>query len=62
MIMKNMSINRLKAKVRLYKMQQSKAQSNMIEGNVNDYIKDLIDLYHTKTELPYNLALIKIKK
>ena len=60
--MKKVSINRLKAKVRQYKMQQSKAQSNMIEGNVNDYIKDLINLYRSKTELPLTLIPIENKR
>jgi hypothetical protein len=60
--MKKVSINRLKAKVRQYKMQQSKAQSNMIEGNVNDYIKDLINLYRSKNELPLTLIPIENKR
>jgi hypothetical protein len=49
--MKKMSINRVKATLRLYQMQKSKARSSMIEGNVNDYIKDLITLYQAKVQL-----------
>ena len=60
--MKKVSINRLKAKVSQYRVQQSKAKSNMIQGNVNDYIKDLIDLYNTKSQMPKGLIAVEVKR
>jgi hypothetical protein len=60
--MKKISINRVRAKVRHYKMQKSKAQSKMEEGNLNDYIKDLISLYQAKTQLDKSLILVETRK
>ncbi len=60
--MKNLKLNRFKAKVRHFRMQQAKTESAMISGDVNNYIKDLIKLYKAKTEIPLTLVPISIKR
>ena len=49
--MKKMRINRIKAKIRQYKIQKTKAKAEMVNGDLNEYIKDLISLYDTKKKL-----------
>lgn len=59
--MRKVSLNRVKAKVRQYRIQKSKAKANMTDGNVNDYIKNLIELYETKTQLGGVKTLIPVR-
>lgn len=59
--MRKVSLNRVKAKVRQYRIQKSKAKANMTDGNVNDYIKNLIALYETKTQLGSGKSLIPVR-
>ena len=58
--MRRVNINRVKAKIRQYRMQKHRTQNTMVEGNVNDYIKDLIALYNTKSQLSQTMVALPI--
>lgn len=49
--MKKMRLNRIRAKIRQYKIQKTKAKAEMVNGDLNEYIKDLINLHDSRTQL-----------
>ena len=58
--MKRVNISRIKAKIKQYKSLKNVTKNSMISGDVNDYIKDLIELYNKKTQLNFTPVLIPI--
>ena len=60
--MKRVNVNRFKAKIRQYRMQKNIARDTMQKGDVNHYIKDLITLYNTKSQLSNSLIPISVRE
>lgn len=58
--MKRMNISRVKAKIRQYRMQKSQTKNTMVKGDINDYIKDLIALYNTQSQLSPAMTYVPI--
>lgn len=60
--MKKVSINRVKAKIRKYRITKTQAKSSMIEGNVNQYIADLFELYNTRNQLTSEMVSVPVSE
>lgn len=60
--MKKVSLNRVKAKIRKYRITKSQATSSMLEGNVNQYISDLMELYNTRKQLSSEMIQIPVRE
>ena len=60
--MRKVSVNRLRAKVRKYKISKTQAKASMVEGNINSYISDLLALYQSKNQLAQVAIPVKTNK
>lgn len=58
--MRRINISRVKAKIRQYRIQKSVTRSSMVQGDINDYIKDLITLYNTKNQLSSTMITVPV--